>query len=80
MDSRGSPQWTKGPSLGADQQLGDAEKLARKLEADVDPERDKIESRREFTLREAVETFLDDQKARDEDYLRYLVCTSRIRF
>jgi integrase len=41
-----------------------AEKLARKVEADVDPEREKIEARREFTLREAVETFLDDQKAR----------------
>jgi hypothetical protein len=41
-----------------------AEKLARKLETDVDPEREKIEARREFTLREAVETFLGDQKAR----------------
>jgi len=41
-----------------------AEKFARKVEADVDPEREKIEARREFTLPEAVETFVGDWKAR----------------
>jgi hypothetical protein len=35
--------------------LGAAEKLARELETEIDPEPEKIEARREFTLREAVE-------------------------
>ena len=66
------PKWIRGVLLNGQNvrrsaqtnSWENAEKLARELEADVDPERDKIESRREFTLREAVETFLGDQKAR----------------
>ena len=41
-----------------------AEKLARKLEAEIDPEREKIEARREFTVGEAIKMFLGDQQAR----------------
>lgn len=66
------PKWVRGllPSgkkIRRSAQTGsweNAEKLARKLEADVDPERQKIEARRELALREAVATFLADQKAR----------------
>jgi len=66
------PKWIRGVLLNGDKirrsaqtnSWENAEKLVRKLEADVDPEREKIEARREFTLREAVETFLGDQKAR----------------
>ncbi|HKD78917.1 MAG TPA: tyrosine-type recombinase/integrase [Candidatus Angelobacter sp.] len=66
------PKWIRGLLLNGEKirrsaqthSWENAEKLARKLEADVDPERVKIEARREVTLREAVETFLGDQKAR----------------
>lgn len=66
------PKWIRGLLLNGEKirrtaqttSWENAEKLARKLEADVDPEREKIEARREFTLREAVETFMGDQKAR----------------
>jgi hypothetical protein len=66
------PKWIRGVRLNGDKirrtaqtnSWENAEKVARKLEADVDPEREKIEARREFTLRETIETFLGDQKAR----------------
>jgi integrase len=66
------PKWIRGVLLNGTKirrstQTGNweaAEKLARELENEIDPEREKIEARREFTLREAVETFLGDQKAR----------------
>ena len=66
------PKWIRGVLLNGEKirrsaqtnSWENAEKLARKLEADVDPEQERIEARREFTLREAVETFLGDQKAR----------------
>jgi len=66
------PKWIRGVLLNGTKirrstQTGSweaAEKLARELEAEIDPEREKIEARREFTLREAIETFLGDQKAR----------------
>jgi hypothetical protein len=66
------PKWIRGVLLNGTKirrstQSGNweaAEKLARELETEIDPEREKIEARREFTLREAVETFLGDQKAR----------------
>jgi integrase len=66
------PKWIRGVLLNGTKirrsaqtaSWENAEKLARKLEADVDPEREKIEASRELPLREAVETFLSDQKAR----------------
>jgi integrase len=66
------PKWIRGLLLNGEKvrrsaqtsSWENAEKLARKLEADVDPEREKIEARREFNLREAVQTFLGDQQAR----------------
>ncbi|HEX4605894.1 MAG TPA: hypothetical protein VH724_17965 [Candidatus Angelobacter sp.] len=66
------PKWIRGVLLNGTKirrstQTGSweaAEKLARELETEIDPEREKLEARREFTLREAVETFLGDQKAR----------------
>jgi hypothetical protein len=67
------PKWIRGVLLNGTKirrstQTGNweaAEKLARELENEIDPEREKIEARREFTLREAVETFLSDQRARE---------------
>jgi integrase/recombinase XerD len=66
------PKWLRGLLLNGQQirrtartsNWENAEKLARKLEADVDSDRTKSQSRREFTLRQAVQTFLGDQKAR----------------
>jgi hypothetical protein len=65
------PKWIRGVLLNGTNirrstQTGNweaAEKLARELETEINPEREKVEARREFTLREAVETFLSDQKA-----------------
>jgi len=64
MDSRSTPQRHKDPPFDADRQLGSGRETARELETEIDPEREKVEARREFTLPEAVETFLGDQKAR----------------
>src|SRR5258708_34493939 len=66
------PKWIRGLLLNGEKirrsaQTGNwenAEKLARKLEADVDSDRTKIESQQEVTLREAIQTFLGDQLAR----------------
>jgi len=66
------PKWIRGPLLNGEKirrsaQTGNwenAEKLARKLEADVDSDRTKVESQQEVTLREPIQTFLDDQLAR----------------
>ncbi len=66
------PKWIRGLLLNGKKlrhspQTGsweNAEKLARKLEAEIDTEREKTEARREFTLREGVEMFLGDQQAR----------------
>jgi integrase len=66
------PKWLRGLLLNGQKirrtartsNWENAEKLARKLEADVDSDRAKSESRRELTLRQAVQTFMGDQKAR----------------
>jgi integrase len=66
------PKWIRGLLLNGEKirrsaqttSWENAEKLARKLEADCDPERQKMEARREFTLREAIQTFMGDQQAR----------------
>jgi hypothetical protein len=59
------PKWIRGLLLNGDKirrpaqtsNWDNAEKLARKLEAEVDPDCQKTEARRKFTLREAVQTF-----------------------